>query len=161
MVEVYPNLFVGDQNDYEMQVRRENGWCVVHACKEPYHRRALGYGTPGAPKDHPEYLCARRDHRLCLNMVDTPNPDFIPRELVDAALDFIHNNIGDNKVLVHCNQGRSRSVGIAMLYLAAYSDELPADFGEAEVEFRRRYPAYSPGRGMRGFMQRHWAEYCR
>lgn len=160
MVEVYANLFVGDQTDYELRVSREDGWCVVHACKEPYHRQALGYTGKGAPKNHPEYLWARRDHRLCLNMVDAPNPDFIPHELVDAALDFIHQSLPNGKVLVHCNQGMSRSVGIAMLYLAAFTDELPTDFGEAEVEFRQRYPAYAPGAGIRGFMLRHWARYC-
>ena len=58
MIEIYPNLFVGDQGDYEYQVKGQDGWAVVHACKEPYHRQLLGYRTRGAPKGHPEYLYA-------------------------------------------------------------------------------------------------------
>ncbi|MGI6154113.1 MAG: phosphatase [Christensenellaceae bacterium] len=160
MVEVYPHLLVGDRADFERTVRHQQGWCVVQACKEPYHRQALGYRGKGAPKDHPEYLLARRGNRLILNMVDADNPDYIPRKLVDAALHFIHESLPSSKVLVHCNQGMSRSVGIAMLYLAAFTDALPTDFGEAEAEFRRRYPNYAPAAGVRGYMVRHWADYC-
>jgi len=70
MIEVYLNLFVGDQSDYEINVATQEGWAVVHACKEPYHRQALGYRVRGAPKDHPEYLVARRGNRLILNIVE-------------------------------------------------------------------------------------------
>jgi hypothetical protein len=56
MIEVYSKLFVGDELDYERKVSHQTGWATVHACKEPYHREALGYSSRGAPKDHPEYL---------------------------------------------------------------------------------------------------------
>ena len=47
MIEIHQNLFVGDASDYEQIVRWEDGWRVVHACREPYHRKALGYtGRP-------------------------------------------------------------------------------------------------------------------
>ena len=39
MLEVYPNLFVGSMVDYETIVSSQTGWAIVHACKEPYHRR--------------------------------------------------------------------------------------------------------------------------
>lgn len=77
MIEVYPNLFVGDEADYRI-VLNMSGWFIVHACKEPFHRQALGYAGRGAPKDHPEYLVAERDGRLILNLVDAPNPAYIP-----------------------------------------------------------------------------------
>ncbi len=53
MIEIHPNLYVGHQGDYEYLVQGQDGWAVVHACKEPYHRNLLGYTTRGAPKDHP------------------------------------------------------------------------------------------------------------
>ena len=68
MIEVHRNLFVGGEAD-EQQVRGHHGWFFIHACKEPYHRQALGYAGRAASKDHPEYLIARRDGRLILNLV--------------------------------------------------------------------------------------------
>ena len=49
MIEIYPNLYIGHQGDYEYLVQGQDGWAVVHACKEPYHRDLLGYTTQGAP----------------------------------------------------------------------------------------------------------------
>ena len=56
MKEAYPNLFVGSQTDYESNPKMFDNWFVVHACKEPYHRNALGYTGRSAPKDSPYYL---------------------------------------------------------------------------------------------------------
>jgi len=42
MIEVHPNLFVGDESDYKIQMAEQQDWAIVHACKEPYHRQALG-----------------------------------------------------------------------------------------------------------------------
>ncbi len=162
MIEVYLNLYVGNETDYEAQVNGKNGWRTVQACKEPYHRRALGYTGRGAPKYHPEYLIAPRGNRLVLNLVDAPDPAYIPKETIDAALAFIHEGLeaGDS-VLVHCNEGMSRSAGIALLYLAVYTNELPADFAGAEAAFRKLYPMHSPGAGIRGYLQQNWSEYQR
>src|ERR1039457_6195845 len=123
MIEVQPNLFVGSQDD-EASIRGQSGWFVVHACKEPYHRQALGYTGRGAPKTHPEYLIARRAGRLILNLVDVADINYIPAEIIDTALSDIHKNIPTNKILVHCNQGMSRSPTIAFLYLLKFSDLL-------------------------------------
>ena len=67
-------FIIGVVDDYESQVKGQEGWLVVHACKELYHRRELGYRSNGAPKKHPEYLMARRENRLILDLVDAPNP---------------------------------------------------------------------------------------
>ena len=85
MIKVLSNLFVGSQDD-EAAIRGQSGWFVVHACKEPYHRQALGYSGRGAPKDHPEYLTARRTGCLILNLVDVNDANFIAQEIIDAAL---------------------------------------------------------------------------
>jgi len=161
MIEVYDNLFVGNQDDYEREVRFQPDWRVVHACKEPYHRKALSYSGRGAPKSHPEYLIARRANRLILNLVDADDPRYIPREIIDAALDFIHDGLTKGiKTLVHCNLGESRSPAIAFLYLVAHTDRLPSSsLTEAECAFRELYPAFLPGRGIQGFLTVHWGEY--
>lgn len=116
MIEIYKNIFVGNELDYEQTVKYRDGWAVVHACKEPYHRQALGYTGRAASKTHPEYLVARRGDRLILNLVDVDNPDWINPVIIDAAIEFIDNALKKGEyVLVHCNQGMSRSAGIGFL----------------------------------------------
>jgi hypothetical protein len=70
MIEVFPNLYVGNGVD-EAEVRGKEGWYVISAAKDPWHRKALGYTSQGAPKDHPEYLIANRDQHMILNLVDS------------------------------------------------------------------------------------------
>jgi len=160
VIEIYPNLWIGTEQDYERSVKGISDWMVVQACKEPYHRQALGYITRGAPKGHPEYLVARREHRLILNLVDAPDPSYIPKGLIDAAIQFIHGSLsGGGKVLVHCNSGESRAPGIGLLYLVMYTDKLPKEFLKAEKAYRLIYPRYKPGAGMEGFLIRNWGNY--
>jgi len=161
MIEIYTNLYIGDERDYESKIKQEKGWCVIHACKEPYHRQALGYQTKAAPKDHPEYLIANRGNRLILNLVDAPDPAYIPKEIIDAAIEFINTALkAGNRVLVHCNLGESRSPGIGLLYLLKYTNKLPKEtYNEAESAFRALYPNYNPKGGIKGFIMTHWEEY--
>ena len=161
MIEVYSNLFVGGQNDYDSDVSRQSGWATVHACKEPYHRQALGYIGRGAPKTHPEYLVAKRGNRLMLNIVDADNPMFFQKEMIISALDFIDQmRARDLKVLVHCNQGESRGPSIALLHMATRLHVLPTDsLVAAEQQFRQVYPHYNPNTGIRGHLQQYWVQY--
>lgn len=162
MIEVYPNLFIGTWKDYETCVSGQAGWAIVHACKEPYHRSAVGYRGWNAPKNHPERLVARRDNRLMLCLLDLPVSWFIRKEMIDHALDFIEQmQSREFKVLVHCIQGRSRSASITLLYLATRLHVLPTGSLEsAEEQFRRLYPPYYPTRGIRRHLHRHWPQYC-
>jgi len=156
VIEIEPNFFVGNQID-EQKVRGKEGWAVVHACKEPYHREALGYSGQGAPKDHKEYLIARRGDRLCLNLVDVSDPQYVRKEIIDAAIAFIREQLDAGKnVLVHCNQGHSRGPTIGMLWAAPH---LPFSFEQAVEAFRERYPDYQPAGGMLGFAIEHWPTY--
>ena len=161
MIEVYPNLFVGNKNDYETIVSGQSGWAIVHACKQ-YHRQALGSRTWSAPKNHPEYLVARRENHIMLSLLDLPVPLFIKQEMIEQALDFIDSmHASGLKVMVHCMQGRSRSASITLLYLATRLHVLPADSLEAaEEHFRRLYPRYLPSGGIRSHIRSHWQHYC-
>jgi len=161
MREIYPDLYVGHQGDYEYQVKGQNGWAVVHACKEPHHRQLLGYSGRGAPEDHPEYYFAERGNRVYLNLVDAPNPAFIPKEIVDKAIAFVHEKLAEGlKVLVHCNQGESRSPAIGFLYLLKHTNVLPrSSLDDALAAFRKTYPEFHPGGGIAGFIAEHWTEY--
>jgi len=158
MKEIFPNLFVGSEEDYNRIKNDLKGWYIIHACKEPFHRRALGYKGRGAPKDHPEYLIAERDGRLILNLVDADDPAYIPKEIIDKALETIEREISSSKILLHCNQGMSRSAVIGMLFLHS-KGLLPDDFYEAEKKFLEIYPFYAPNNGMRMYALNNWDNY--
>ena len=159
MKEIIRNLFVGSELD-EASIRQQQDWYVIHACKEPYHRHALGYAGKDAPKEHPEYLVAHRPGRLILNLVDAPNPDYIPAEVIDAAIHAIDDNIGQRRVLVHCNQGASRSPTIAFLYLARFTAAFDGmKYESAAQAFRQMYPGFLPAAGMSEYARRNWSNY--
>ena len=153
-----PILFIGDDSDdVEAQKR---GYAILVCAKDgPYgHRAALGYKERGAPKDD-NYYHATRGKRMVLNLLDVDNPDFIPEQVIFPALKWINNHLkAGDKVLVHCNAGRSRGPTIAMLFLRTIG-ELPSGFVTSEKVFRALYPKYSPGKGMRVFARTHWEEF--
>lgn len=160
MIRVARGLFVGNALDYEKQVKGLPGWAVVHCCKEPYHRQAVGYNGRGAPRDHPEFLYAERGDRLALNLVDVDDPAYIQPAIVEKALDFIdvHRAKGNN-VLCHCNQGGSRGPSIALLYLGRWLPEYQDMAPEiAMTQFREVYPQFDPAEGMRGYLELHYGQ---
>jgi len=163
MIEIYPNLFVGPKGDYEQTVRHENGWYVVHAAKELYHRQAVGYVGPDAPTDHPEYLFARRGARLMLNLIDAPVQVDIPRRIFDVALEFIDGGLrSGHRLLVHCIEGRSRSASVGLLYLASRTPVFDGcSHREAEERFNEIYAPLHAGVALRRFVCSHWQEYRR
>lgn len=160
MIEVCPNLHVGFERD-EQRMRGQAGLFFIHACKELYHRQALGYTGRAAAKTHPEYLIARRNGRFILNLVDVDDPNYIAPEIVDAALDAVRDNIQHSKILLHCNQGQSRSPGIALLYLLKHTDVLgQKDMAAAIIASRAIYPPYAPARGMAEYISLNWHRYA-
>lgn len=165
-------LFCGDAKDFEFELSDKDqppygikeGWSVVHACKEPYHRSLLGYTGRGAPKEHPEYAMAQRDKRLYLNIVDTPDKRFFSRTTIQAAIDFVREQLkAGQSVLVHCNEGHSRGPSITMLYLAAYTSFFKdrATLVSVEKEFKTHYPPYCPAPGIRGHLEENWSFYVK
>lgn len=79
---------------------------------------------------------------------------------MDAALLFIDQGLQAGKqVLVHCNQGMSRSAGIALLFLAQQGLIAQSSFIEAEQQFKVLYPPCNMAMGIRGFLIQNWASY--
>jgi hypothetical protein len=169
MREVFPNLYCGNQSDYEsiendclknLSTQDFVMWSILHACKEPHHRDFVGYTGRGCPKESHEYLYAERGNRLALNIVDAPDARFFDKSMIDKALDFIDEKLkAGMKVLVHCNQGESRSPSIVLLYLIGEGIIKGDTLEDCEAEFMRVYPEYNPGAGIRGFVKEHWGEY--
>ncbi len=166
MIEVYPRLWVGDDNDasnvisHAQQNTKGMGltlapWAMVSAAKEPYHRALVGYTGRGAPKDSPEYYSARRGRHLALNWVDVDDPGFFrAREVYEAHVHIQAAQHMEIDCLVHCNQGVSRSPALALSWLHIYGgDEWVLGFEEAEEKFRGVYPPYDPTSGVREFIK--------
>ena len=159
MIEIQPNLYVGSQDDYEGFVKNRSGWSVVQACKEPYHREALGYYSIDAPANHPEYSIARRENRLILNLVDVNNIE-ITKDIIMQSLAFIDEALNNNQqVLIHCNMGMSRSASIALLYLASQAEFIGLNFKQAQGKFKKIYPPYLGHGGISNFIAKNWEFY--
>ena len=153
MIEVYKDLYIGSGKDL---IDTNKDWYIVHAGKEPWHRNAVGYTCRALPKDHEEYLFAIRDKELSLNIIDG-SKYYYCNTVFDEAFKFIDN--AEGKILVHCNQGQSRSPSIVFLYMAS-KGWLSNDFIEAKKEFIKLYPFWNP-KGIIEWVEEHWDEYVK
>lgn len=162
MIEIYPRLYVGTQDDFFDIASKDDQWWTVHAAKIPFHMHYVGYGTQAAPKG-PEYLYAQRGQNLALNFVDARTCDMIPREMIDYALKYIDDVLTYSplpKVLLHCNVGCSRSPSIGLLFLKQHhTDFHNLSLLEAISKFKEIYPFFHPGKGVLEYLERNWDSY--
>jgi predicted protein tyrosine phosphatase len=153
MIEVYPNLFVGNDNDCFYHEKEH--WAVIHACKSPCHQKILSY-KGSLPQNHPNYLIYETTSHLFLNIIDPPNPLF-KAQLFTRSLDFISNRIPERKVLVHCNNGLSRAPSIALLFLAKRTKKINNEsYKQAVTDFKKLCPYYQPGTGIALYLFQNW-----
>jgi hypothetical protein len=129
---------------------------VVHACKRPCHRQAVGY-TGTLPRDHPGRHARRDGNDLFLNLVDRQRPRY-DRAVFEAFFAFSAAQWGGGReLLVHCNAGRSRSPVLAMLFLAGVTQDISAETYEGAVaDYAARDPDARPGAGLRTFARTRW-----
>lgn len=131
------------------------GRAVVHACKEPCHRYALGYTAKTLASDHQHYLAKRTPSALYLNLIDPPVPLF-QRQSFQHFFDFTDSLAQDTHLHIHCNQGQSRAPSLALLIMAKRLNALPNDsYAAARAAFSHHYP-YAPGKGLSVFLQSEW-----
>lgn len=156
MVEIHPNLYIGNENSCSWHP--SSGWAMIHACKHPCHRKAVGYKS-NLSSSHPNYLIWERGNHLVLNMVDMEkelSPKFT-NPIMKAAMSFIEKQVPKNKILIHCNLGQSRSPSIGLIYLARIGVIENSSYQNAKIDFRRLYSKYQPGLGIATYMRRHWS----
>lgn len=157
MIEIYKNLYVGSEADYVLNPRSFDEWFVIHACKEPFHRQALGYTGRAAPKDSPYYLFLYDiNNHLILNIVDTLDPRFFNDAMIDEAIKYCIDGLAkENKVLIHCNQGESRAPTIALMVLKKLN-VAPVDFDDAVDYLTSIYQRYNPSNGILVYARNRW-----
>ena len=155
MKEIYQNLYIGTEND--CSVGRVSGYAVIHACKHPCHVGAVGY-RGNLPKSHPYYLILEKEKHLYLNMVDMEQElsPIYTNPIFKSALSFIDRHIKDDKILIHCNQGQSRSPSIGLVYLANNGIITNKSFHEAAIAFKDVYRDFMPGKGISEYLSRNW-----
>ncbi|MDD2622122.1 MAG: dual specificity protein phosphatase family protein [Bacteroidales bacterium] len=155
MLQIYDKIYVGSEQDCNFNA--PDGWVIIHACKHPCHIKAVGY-KGSLPKSHPNYLILENNKHLVLNMVDMEqelHPTYT-NPIMKAAINFIEKYIEMNKILIHCNQGQSRSPSIALIYMARKGIINNESYPAASKEFIKLYQYYQPGRGIAAYMNNNW-----
>jgi hypothetical protein len=152
------NIRVADRLSFGCQqtcTREDDGsLAVVHACKIPCHRDAVGYRNT-LPTYDPNYLAFEDAHHLYLNLIDPTEPLF-QMESFEAFFRFVDREIEERDVLIHCNKGESRSPSLALLYMAKRLGLLPNEsYKAAATSFEEQFP-YSPSQGIRTWLSRNW-----
>lgn len=152
MVEITRNLFIGDDSDCSSGLFSH----VIHACKT-CHQDALGY-RGSLQGTHPNYLIYENGSNLYLNMVDMER-ELLPlytNPIMFAAMNFLDKYIKEHKILVHCNQGFSRSPSIVLLYCAREKIIPSKSYHDALKQFFELFPQYNPGRGIASYMEHNF-----
>lgn len=138
--EVSPGLWVGREGSCE----KFDG-AVVHACKWPCFEKARDGWRDGWIED---------GRHLYLNMYDPPY-------VIDQMWAFrkvLEWCRGRDKLLIHCNLGRSRSPSLMMALMRSRGLLEGSDYDSAWKSFAELYPAYNPSFGMRFWLLDHWKE---
>ncbi len=155
MINVYKNIYIGNQEDCMYD---EAWWAVVHACKHPCHKKAVGY-PKNLPTDHKNYLYYIQGRNLYLNMIDTHSPIF-DMDLFKVSCGFIKSHEKQSiDVLVHCNKAWSRSAAIIFLYLSRETDLFDiSSYDNAREDYNKLYNSFIPKAGIDKYFRRNWKE---
>lgn len=156
---VQTNLFIGSLPD--LYQTNEQDWAIVHAT-QTIHYQLFGWNrTTNKPdKDHPNYIFYEKDNLLSLNWVDGAAYlyNWSGVETFIKTLNFIDKWVSKKNVLIHCDQGQSRSPTLGLLYLAKRAKTISNDsFIAAKNEFIQNYPYYLPG-GIGEYVKQNWNE---
>ncbi|HHX12595.1 MAG TPA: dual specificity protein phosphatase family protein [Clostridiales bacterium] len=152
MTEITHNLFVGDDSDCASGLFSH----IIHACKT-CHQTALSY-RDSLQSTHPNYLIYETESDLYLNMVDMER-ELLPlytNPIMFAAMNFLDKYTKEHKILVHCNQGFSRSPSIVLLYCARKKIIPSTSYHDALKQFIELFPQYNPGRGIALYMEHNF-----
>lgn len=147
MEEVCKGIYVGSLKDSEKL--NDDEYAFVHATKTVFNTRC---GS----------LVYERENHLFINWVDARDEKYFDYEgqgvnVVVSALDFIEKWSADRKVIIHCDEGKSRSPSIAMMYMAKRRKNIRNDQHIfAEREFSDIYFDYYPNEGIREFLFQNW-----
>lgn len=155
MKDIFPNLFVGSDIDCS---QINSNFACIHACKT-CHQTGVGY-RGNLPSSHLNYLIYENGIHLYLNMVDMDR-ELMPKfthPIMKCAIIFIEKYLHERNILIHCNQGQSRSPAIGLLYLARHEIVDNSSYSSAKTAFSLLYPQFNPGLGIELYLNRNWKD---
>ena len=160
MKEIYKNLFVCSQQEYNY-MPIDDKTSFAFCAKDPYHKLIVGYKT-NLPKDHPEYLIARRTELnvISANLIDINKDGYVSEYIIKELIQFIDEELAKGqRVVLVCNQGKSRSASIGLMYMLHKGcfKGYQTFFNVMEA-YKEVYPDYEPGFGMMKATERYWEE---
>lgn len=142
-VQLSNNLSIADMEG----CKSKGDVAIIHACKHPCYEMVVGKDVD---KLSPHFFFVETGNNLYLNIID-PDESLFQRETFDVALWFIKKHINERKVIIHCNEGKSRSPSIAMLYLFK---DLP--YREAQNKMIELYPDFEQSLGIDEYLGTYW-----
>lgn len=151
-------IFVGVKEEY--RTAQQKGMKIVCALNRANgyvtHQSVVGWQGRGCNPSSPYYLFKREADAIYLNMIDGTNPKYVNDEMINPALDFIHEHIENgNDVFIYCSLGESRSPSIALMYLL--ENNLIEKCASTINTFRQEYyPNYNPKDGNLLYIKNRW-----
>lgn len=160
MKEIYKKLFVCSQAEFN-ELPKDDKFSFAFCAKDPFHKLIVGY-KKNLPKDHPEYLIAKRPEKniISANLIDVDKDGYVSEKIVNELVRFVDIELGKGqKVVLVCNQGRSRSASVGLMYMLhkgcfkGYKT-----FFNVMQAYKEVYPDYEPKFGMMKATERYWEE---
>jgi hypothetical protein len=151
-------LFIGTKEEYTTALHK--GMKIVCALNRANgfvtHQSIVGWQGRGCNPDNPYYLFKRDADAIYLNMIDADDPKYVNDEMINPALDFIHEHLGNgNEVFVYCSLGESRSPSLPLMYLLEYN-LIEKNQKTLNVFKEEYYPFYSPKTGNLLYIKKRW-----
>lgn len=107
---------------------------------------------------HNNYLIKEEPGHIYLNIVDMAHLSHeFTYPIISAAVNFMKDKIDTCQIIIHCNQGVSRSPALALVFLAKILNEISKEsYDLAKDDFIELYPPYCPGIGVDNYLRKHW-----
>lgn len=159
MTEIYDNLIVCSQDEYNYIDLSSADYSVAFCAKHPFHKFIVGY-KGNLDKNHPEYLIAKRPekHMIAANLIDVDVDGYVSDYIIESLIKFIDEELSKNRiVLLVCNQGRSRSSSVGLMYLLHVGKFMGyTSFFMVEQAYKEICPSHNPSLGMQLYTARYW-----
>jgi hypothetical protein len=151
-------LYVGSKEEYSHAIR--NGMKVVCALNRAKgyvtHQSVVGWTGRGCNPDNPYYLFKREPVAIYLNMIDGNDPKYVNDEMINPALDFIHQHLSDgNEVYIYCSLGESRSPSLALMYMLEHG-LIEKTVNTISLFRSKYYPDFTPKNGNLQYIKQRW-----
>ncbi len=142
------NLYIGNKEDEKKTNRRE--FVIIHACKSYFDI----IKSETFEKNSKIKLS---NNELYINWEDLPDSDYFDILTFNQVLFWMkYYYSGDQKILVHCDWGQSRSPTLVLVFMSKVLKVLPDNFFDALEEFKILYPEYVTPSGISKFVKANW-----